>query len=32
MGDERDAYRVVVGKPEENGELGRQMHKYDNSI
>jgi hypothetical protein len=27
MGEERDAYRMVVGKPVENGQLGRQKHK-----
>jgi hypothetical protein len=32
VGDERDAYRVVVGKPEGNGQLGRQKHKWDYNI
>ena len=32
MGEQRDAYRVVVGKPEENGQLGRQKHKWDYNI
>jgi hypothetical protein len=32
MGEERYAYRVMVGKSEENGEIGRQTHKWDYSI
>jgi hypothetical protein len=32
VGDDRDAYRVVAGKPEGNGQLGIQKHKWDYNI
>jgi hypothetical protein len=32
VGIERDAYRVMVGKPDGNGPLGRSRHRLDNNI
>jgi hypothetical protein len=32
MGDRRDAYRVLVGRPEGKGSLGRPKLRWDDSI
>jgi hypothetical protein len=32
MGEERNAYRILVGKPEERRPLGRPRHRWVNSI
>jgi hypothetical protein len=32
MGEKRNAYRILVGKPEENGPLGRPRRRWVDSI
>jgi hypothetical protein len=32
MGETRDAYRVLVGKPERKRPLGRTRHRLEDSI
>jgi hypothetical protein len=32
MGERRDAYRVLVGKPEEKRPLGRHRHRWEDNI
>jgi hypothetical protein len=32
MGDRRGAYRVLVGRPEEKGPLGRSRRRWENNI
>jgi hypothetical protein len=32
MGDRRDAYRVLVGRPEGRRPLGRPMHRWEDNI
>jgi hypothetical protein len=32
MGNERDVYRVVVGRPEGQRPLGRPMHRWEYNI
>jgi hypothetical protein len=32
MGDSRDAYRVLVGRPEGRRPLGRLMHRWEDNI
>jgi hypothetical protein len=32
MGERRDAYRVLVGKPEGRGPLGRPRSKWEDNI
>jgi hypothetical protein len=32
MGDERKLYTVLLGKPEENGPLGRPRRRWENEI
>jgi hypothetical protein len=32
MGQRRDAYRVLVGKPEERRSLGRPRRRWENNI
>jgi hypothetical protein len=32
MGDTRDAYRVLVGKPEGKRPLGRPRHRWEDKI
>jgi hypothetical protein len=32
MGDNRNAYRVLVGKPEENRQLERRRYRCEDSI
>jgi len=32
MGERRDAYRVLVGKPEGKKSLGRPMHRWEDNI
>jgi hypothetical protein len=32
MREKRNAYRVVVSKPERHRQLGRLRHKWENSI
>ena len=32
MGERRDLYRVLVGKPEEKRPLGRSRHRWEDSI
>jgi hypothetical protein len=32
MGEERHAYRILVGKPEGNRPLGRPRHRWEDNI
>jgi hypothetical protein len=32
MGEKRNAYRILVGKPEEKGPLGRPKRRWENNI
>jgi hypothetical protein len=32
MGEERNVYRVLMGKPEGKRPLGRQRHRWENGI
>jgi hypothetical protein len=32
MGEKRDAYRILVGKPEGKRALGRPRHRWQDSI
>jgi hypothetical protein len=32
MGERRGVYRVLVGKPEEKGPLGRPRHRWEDNI
>ena len=32
MGERRDVYRVLVGKPERKEPLGRPRHRWENNI
>jgi hypothetical protein len=32
MGEKRNAYRILVGKPEGKRSLGRSRHKWDDNI
>jgi hypothetical protein len=32
MGEKRNAYRILVGKPEEKRPLGRPRHKWEDNI
>jgi hypothetical protein len=32
MGEKRNAYRILVGKPEGKRSLGRPRHRWDNNI
>jgi hypothetical protein len=32
MGERRDVYSVLVGKPERNKPLGRPRHRYEDNI
>jgi hypothetical protein len=32
MGEKRNAYRILVGKPEENRPLGRPRHRWVDNI
>jgi hypothetical protein len=32
MGEERKAYKILVGKPEGKGPLGRLRHRWENEI
>jgi hypothetical protein len=32
MGERRNAYRILVGKPEGNKSLGRPRHRWANNI
>jgi hypothetical protein len=32
MGEDRDVYRVLVGKPEEKKPLGRPRHRWEDNI
>jgi hypothetical protein len=32
MGEMRNAYRILVGKPEGNRRLGRHRHRWENNI
>ena len=32
MGEKRDVYRILVGKPEEKRPLGRLMHRWEDNL
>jgi hypothetical protein len=32
MGEMRDAYKILVGRPEEKSPLGRHRHRWKNNI
>jgi hypothetical protein len=32
MGENRNSYRILVGKPEEKGPLGRPRHRWKDNI
>jgi hypothetical protein len=32
MGKNRNAYRILVGKPERKGPLGRHRHRWEDNI
>jgi hypothetical protein len=32
MGKIRNAYSILIGKPEEKGELGRSRHRWEDNI
>jgi hypothetical protein len=32
MGEKRNAYRILVGKPEGKGPLGRPRHRWEDNI
>jgi hypothetical protein len=32
MGEERKVYKVLVGKPEGKGQLGRPRHRWEDEI
>jgi hypothetical protein len=32
MGEERDVYRILFGRPEGKGPLGRPMHRWEDNI
>jgi hypothetical protein len=32
MGEQRNSYSVLVGKPEENNQLGRSTHRNEDDI
>jgi hypothetical protein len=32
LGEERGVYRILVGKPERKGPLGRPRHKWEDNI
>jgi len=32
MGEKREAYRVLVGNPEETGPVGRPRHRWEDNI